>query len=77
MEILIYYQQIVDLNYKINGKKGGRFNVTVSVSNFVPKAHTPFQWAAQDTPEMFIEKHNYLTKQLHVKNITFNYQLSF
>ena len=25
--------------------------VIVSVSNFVPKPHTPFQWAAMDTPE--------------------------
>ena len=66
-------KNIKDINFKLKGRKGGRFRVTVSVSNFVPKAHTPFQWAAQDTPEMFIEKHNHLTKQLHVKNITFNY----
>ena len=31
-------------------EKRTRFNVTVSVSNFVPKPHTPFQWSAQDTP---------------------------
>lgn len=66
-------KKIKDLNFEIKGRKGGRFNVTVSVSNFVPKAHTPFQWEAQDTEEQFIEKHNYLTKQLSVKNITFNY----
>ena len=34
-----------------NGANMGRFNVTASVSNFVPKAQTPFQWVAQDTPE--------------------------
>lgn len=66
-------KKIKELNFEIKGRKGGRFNVTVSVSNFVPKAHTPFQWEAQDTEEQFIEKHNYLTKQLSVKNITFNY----
>ncbi len=66
-------KKIKEINYDIKGRKGGRFNVTVSVSNFVPKAHTPFQWVAQDTEEQFIEKHNYLTKQLSVKNVTFNY----
>ncbi len=66
-------KNIIDMNFKIRGRKGGRFRVTVSVSNFVPKAHTPFQWAAQDTPEMFIEKHNYLSKRLHIKGVTFNY----
>lgn len=45
----------------------------MSVSNFVPKPHTPFQWEAQDTPEMLIEKHNYLLSRLHIKGVTFNY----
>ena len=29
----------------------GGSQVTVSVSPFAPKAHTPFQWAAMDPPE--------------------------
>ena len=66
-------KNIIDINFRVRGRKGGRFRVTASVSNFVPKAHTPFQWAAQDTPEQFIDKHNYLTKQLHIKGVTFNY----
>lgn len=53
--------------------KGGRFNVTVSVSNFVPKAHTPFQWVAQDTTEEFKKKHDYLSEKLKIKGVTFNY----
>lgn len=53
--------------------RGGRFNVTVSVSNFVPKAHTPFQWAAQDSTEEFTKKHNYLHDKLKIKGVTFNY----
>ena len=39
----------------------------------MPKAHTPFQWQAQDSYEMFIEKHNYLRKKLRMKNINFKY----
>lgn len=66
-------KRIIDLNYKINGPKGGRFNVTVSVSNFVPKADTPFQWAAQNTAAEFEEKHNYLARKLRIKGVNFNY----
>lgn len=60
----------------IKKEKGGgigRFSVTVSVSNFVPKAHTPFQWAAQDTAQSFRDKHNYLRDKLKIKGVTFNY----
>ena len=64
---------IMDLNFKLKGRRGGRFRVTVSVSNFVPKAHTPFQWAAQDRPEEFRAKHDHLARQLHIKGVTFNY----
>ena len=43
---------IADLGLKVLaiGKQYGRKNkVTVSVGGFVPKPHTPFQWAAQDS----------------------------
>ena len=66
-------RKIMDINYKVNGKAGGRFRLTVSVSNFVPKADTPFQWAAQNTAEEFAEKHNYLIQKLKIKGVTFNY----
>ncbi len=66
-------KNIMDINYEIRGRKGGRFRVTVSVSNFVPKPHTPFQWERQDRPKEFIEKHNYLSQKLRIKGVTFNY----
>lgn len=37
-----------------------RLNVTVSVSNFVPKPHTPFQWAEQMNFEEMKRKHTML-----------------
>ena len=37
-----------------------RINVTVSVSNFVPKPHTPFQWAEQIGFDEMKRKHNML-----------------
>ena len=66
-------RKIIDLNYRINGRKGGRFRVTVSVSNFVPKADTPFQWEGQNSPEEFRKKHNYLANKLKIKGVTFHY----
>ena len=66
-------RKIMDINYDVRGRKGGRFRVTVSVSNFVPKPHTPFQWEPQNTAEEFVEKHNYLSTKLRIKGVTFNY----
>ncbi len=57
--------------------KSNRFNVTVSVSNFVPKAHTPFQWAGQDSLELLRKKHDYLKGILKIKGVTFNYHDDF
>jgi radical SAM family uncharacterized protein len=66
-------KNITDINYRITGKRG-RFNVTVSVSNFVPKAHTPFQWFPQDSAELFHQKHMYLKDKLKsVKGVSFHY----
>lgn len=58
--------------YKESGKKG-RFNITVSVSNFVPKAHTPFQWAGQITKEDMRKRHDYLSSKLKIKGVKFAY----
>lgn len=64
-------RRIMQIHKEVCG--GGRFNVTVSVSNFVPKAHTPFQWEAQDSTESFAAKHAYLKEKLKIKGVTFNY----
>jgi radical SAM family uncharacterized protein len=37
--------------YEIARRHGRANKVTISVGGFVPKPHTPFQWAAQDPPE--------------------------
>lgn len=46
-------------------------NVTVSVSSFVPKPHTPFQWASMITLDEIIRKQNLL------KDYAVKYNLSF
>lgn len=51
----------------------GTLKVTVSVSSFVPKPHTPFQWEPQDKIEVLREKQKYLRNLLKDKKIVFNY----
>ncbi len=50
---------IADLGLKVHriARTHGRANkVTLSVGGFVPKPHTPFQWAPQDPPEEIARK---------------------
>ncbi len=44
--------------------KGGKAQVNVSISTFVPKPHTPFQWEAQLSLEESKERINLLKKHL-------------
>lgn len=43
--------------------------VTVSVSSFVPKAHTPFQWHPQAPIKELVEKQDYLKKRLRGRGL--------
>ncbi|MDR0570115.1 MAG: TIGR03960 family B12-binding radical SAM protein [Clostridiales Family XIII bacterium] len=55
------------------GVKGG-FALTVSVSNFVPKPHTPFQWVAQESQESLYKKVLLLKESLSkAKGVKFQY----
>lgn len=56
-------QAILDLCLKIKDLiKGQRFKITASISPFVPKPHTPFQWEAQDSLEETRQKLQFLLK---------------
>ncbi len=58
---------IVDLARRVRGIKGvdgKRPNIKVNVSTFIPKAHTPFQWVAQNTGEGLDIKHDILRRGL-------------
>jgi radical SAM superfamily enzyme YgiQ (UPF0313 family) len=52
---------------------GGRARVNVGVSTFVPKAHTPFQWAPQDSRAQLDEKHHILRDGLRHRSIKFHW----
>lgn len=54
-------QKVVDAFYHMPDKpKGKAVHVSVSVSTFVPKPFTPFQWEPQDTRERIVEKQRHL-----------------
>jgi radical SAM family uncharacterized protein len=48
-------------------------NITLSVSSFVPKAFTPFQWAKQDTMEDLRVKQKALKEAITCKRVKYNY----
>ena len=51
-------------------------SVSLSVSSFVPKPFTPFQWAKQNTVEELSEKQQYLKSQIHNRHIKYSYHES-
>jgi radical SAM family uncharacterized protein len=52
---------------------GRKININISISVFVPKAHTPFQWEAQEQREILSERVRYLKNRLNWRNISFSY----
>ena len=50
---------------------GRRATLSVGVSPFVPKPHTPFQWYGQNSLELIIEKNRYLKGALLKKGVQF------
>ena len=54
-----------------NKSRGVR--ITVSTSEFIPKPHTPFQWAPQVTREEYLRRVSVLSGALKAKAITYNW----
>ena len=48
---------------------GGRTRIHLGLSTFIPKPHTPFQWAAFDDPQITQEKISLLHDRLHGSKI--------
>jgi radical SAM-linked protein len=57
---------------KVPHRKPGKINV--SVATFIPKPHTPFQWAPQNTLAESQAKISWLKKQLALPGIQFKWQ---
>jgi radical SAM family uncharacterized protein len=49
--------------------KGRYLEVTASVSNFVPKPHTPYQWNGMQTREYLHEAGQYLRRRCRLKSV--------
>jgi radical SAM family uncharacterized protein/radical SAM-linked protein len=57
---------------KISKKLAGRHvNISVGVSSFIPKPHTPFQWFGQNPLEVLREKNAYLKRALLKKGVKY------
>ena len=62
---------MLDLHRDITGKRNG--SVTVSVSFFVPKTHSPYQWYGQQDVEEIHRKQRYLKSLINNRNISYHY----
>ncbi len=67
--------QLIDRVYSLGSKsKGKRPQIRVSLSTFVPKPHTPFQWVAQENEQGLNSKHELLKVGLRRKGIRLSWQ---
>ncbi|MFH1094146.1 MAG: TIGR03960 family B12-binding radical SAM protein [Candidatus Omnitrophota bacterium] len=61
MGIINLIEEFSALKKSVDNK---RAKVSVGISNFIPKAHTPFQWHQMQTIESLLEKQSFLRKRL-------------
>ncbi|MDD3014028.1 MAG: radical SAM protein [Candidatus Gastranaerophilales bacterium] len=62
--------ELVNLMNKLKKENKG-FKLTLSISSFVPKAHTPFQWEVREDTKDIEKKNDFLKKELHKLGIEF------
>ena len=68
--------QIADLSRRVKDQAravGAQGEVTVSVSTFVPKSHTPFQWEPQISMEETRERQSLLRSELKRRKLNFKW----
>ncbi|MEA4832171.1 MAG: TIGR03960 family B12-binding radical SAM protein [Oscillospiraceae bacterium] len=67
-------QKCVNVYYKSESKPKGRgVNVNISVSCFVPKPFTPFQWDGQNMPDELMRKQKLIRENVRTKKISYAY----
>lgn len=59
-------EQIATVGKEVRGRYP---KVTASVSNFVPKAHTPYQWNAMQSRQYFQWAHKYLWSRRRIRSV--------
>jgi len=72
---------MLDLLHQISSLTGrGVFEIAVSISPFIPKAHTPFQWEKMEGRKGLLEKQEYMrtrTKSRRIRLKFHKFNLSF
>ncbi|MBQ8147081.1 MAG: TIGR03960 family B12-binding radical SAM protein [Clostridia bacterium] len=71
--ISVLAKHVVDEFYKMPVRPKKPVQVTVSVSCFVPKPHTPFQWEPQDSLESLVEKQRFLGEKITDRKVRYNW----
>lgn len=64
--IINLVKEISFLRKSVDGKYG---KISVSISNFIPKPHTPFQWLGMDSIEKLSAKQEFLRLRLRASNL--------
>jgi radical SAM-linked protein len=59
-------KEIIRMGYKILKKPP---QINLSISSFIPKAHTPFQWEKMESEDNLVKKHAYIKS--HLKKYSF------
>jgi len=60
--------------HKIRGPKGKKGKINVSVNTFIPKPHTPFQWASQISVNESWEKLRWIKDKLRLPGLQLKWQ---
>ena len=60
---------VINIEKDIKSQVGKKFKLIVSISGFIPKPHTPFQWAWQMPKDIIEAKLNYLKEKIRSKNV--------
>jgi radical SAM family uncharacterized protein/radical SAM-linked protein len=63
------WEGIINLGYEALRAAKHRGQVTISLSTFVPKPHTPFQWARQISLEETYERQDFIRKRIKNRNL--------
>ncbi len=61
---------IIDLGYQALRAARHRGQVTISLSTFVPKPHTPFQWGKQLSLDETYSRQNFIRQRINNRNLT-------
>lgn len=65
---------IADLAHEVSAQRGGRGGeVNATISSFVPKPHTPFQWEPMDEPDVLRAKQSRLRARARSRRVRFKF----